>query len=393
MKCPKCNRENNDHAQACFYCHSPLPEVPAARPRPDVRFSRLAIASLVFGLLGLPCFFIYYRAATLRYIPPAPIFGILFLISAICAVLFGIAASMRIETNYGRLTGRAFAAAGIAMPVVSVFFVTFLIALNRPRCVAYRLYCGTNLSGIGKAMLIYAYDYDGELPRAAGPNSKWGSTPNWQANNAAEAYGLNDGDGQASISANLYLLVKYAEITPKSFVCKGSTKKDKGDKGTTEFTLAKYGLGGRDLCDFFDFGPDPSKHCSYTYQFPYGEYPLTTSSDPGMAVAADRNPWLPTPGRKARSEKDFQAFDPNGTRESIKRGNAVEHKEEGQNVLYMEGHTNFEKTSACGLNEDNIYTSQNAADIRKGALPTMTSQPANKTDSLLLHDPPKGAIK
>jgi hypothetical protein len=381
MNCPKCNRENNDHAQACFYCHSPLSEVPAARPRPDVRFSRLAVASVVFGLLGLPCFFIYYGAATLRYIPPAPIFGILFLISAILAILLGIAALVRIETNYGRLTGRVFAATGIALPVVSVFFVTFLIALNRPRCVAYRLYCGTNLSGIGKAMLIYAGDYDGELPHAGGPNSKWGSTPNWQADTAAEAYGLDDGSGQASISANFYLLLKYGEVTPKSFLCRG-------DAGTVQYTNAAV-----DLADLWDFGPDPSKHCSYTYHIPYGEYPLTTSSAPGLAVAADRNPWLPTPGRSARSMKDFQAFDPNGTRESIKRGNAVEHKEEGQNILFADGHTNFEKTSACGLNEDNIYTSQNAADITKGVLPTTTSQPANKTDSLLLHDPPKGANK
>ena len=109
-----------------------------------------------------------------------------------------------------------------------------------------------------------------------------------------------------------------------------------------------------------------------------------------MALAADRNPWLPTPSRSARSAKDFQAFDPNGTRESIKRGNAFEHKDDGQNVLYVDGHTSMEKESFCGVDSDNIYTSQNAADIKKGILPTLTSQPANKNDSLLLHDPPRG---
>jgi hypothetical protein len=174
---------------------------------------------------------------------------------------------------------------------------------------------------------------------------------------------------------------KYVEVTPKSFVCTG-------DAGTVQYTNAAV-----DLTDLWDFGPDPSKHCSYTYHFPYGEYPLTTSSDPGMALAADRNPWLPTPGYFGRPKRDFESFDPNGDRESVKLGNAITHQKDGQYVLYVDGHTSFEKTTTCGVNGDNIYTSQTATDIKKGILPTMTSQPANKTDSLLLHDPPKGAAR
>lgn len=379
MNCPKCNRENDHDAQICSACGSDLLQASGPPQRPDVKISELAVASCTFGLLAVVSFLLAVRLPT-----SVRIFVLPSIISAILALVLGIVGLVCIEKSYGRLTGKGFAAIGITIPVAAFFLVGGYTALTRPRCVAYRLYCGTNLSGIGKAMLIYSNDYDDELPRAAGLNSKWGTTPNWQGVTAAEAYGLKDGPGQATISANFYLLVKYAEVTPKSFICIH-------DKKTTEFTLAKYKIRDKDMVDLWDFGPDPSKHCSYTYHLPYGKYPLSASSDPGLAVAGDRNPWLASPSRNARSAKDFQAFDPNGTRESTKRGNAFEHQDDGQNVLFVDGHTSFEKTSACGVDGDNIYTSHNGTDIRRGTPPTLTSQPANKADSLLVHDPPEGA--
>jgi len=385
MNCPKCGRQNHDYAQRCIYCRSALSRDLDSRTDIDIKTSRLAVASSILAVLGLPCFFIFGSREMQQFVPPLPlILAVVCYIAAVSAVVLGIAALVCIEINYGRLTGRAFAAIGIAIPLVAFFFTAAHVSVARRGGTAYRWTCGTNLSGIGKAMLIYSNDYDDELPRAAGPKSKWGPTPNWQADTRSAAYGLtNDANGQASISANFYLLVKYAEVTPKSFLCRGDTK-------ATEFTLTKYKVRNKDLTDLWDFGRDPSKHCSYSYHIPYGPYPLTISSDPAMAVAADRNPWLPSPGAKPRS---FKAFDPNGPREAIKRGNAIAHQEDGQNVLFLDGHSVFEKSSACGLNNDNIYTSWSGSDIKKGSIPTLKSQPADPNDSLLVHDPPIGDFK
>jgi prepilin-type processing-associated H-X9-DG protein len=377
----------NDHESYPKDAHNaqiPDSQSPCEDKRLDVKTCRLAVASCVAGILSLPICVIGAFPENLSTILPVIGFGLGLLAFVLGIVSFHIMAGAR-----GMLTGKGFAAIGMAIPLGLFSFAVFTPILMR-HSIAYRLYCGTNLSGIGKAMLIYANDFDDQFPRAAGPNSKWGPTPNWQAVARAEAYGLNDGPGQATISANFYLLVKYTEVSPKSFICKGDTDKDKGDKGATEFTLSKYKVRGKDFVDLWDFGPDPSKHCSYTYHIPYGPYPLTTSSDPSMAVASDRNPWLASPSRHARSNKDFQAFDPNGTRECIKRGNAFEHREDGQNVLFVDGHTSFEKESFYDVNDDNIYTVQNGADIKKGIRPTLDSQPANKNDSVLVHDPPKG---
>jgi len=54
----------------------------------------------------------------------------------------------------------------VVIAIIALLMGILMPALARVRQIAYRLYCGTNLSGIGKAMLIYANDYDDELPRA-----------------------------------------------------------------------------------------------------------------------------------------------------------------------------------------------------------------------------------
>ena len=266
----------------------------------------------------------------------------------------------------------------VVIATIALLMSVLIPALARLRQRAFRINCGANLSQIGKAMHFYANDYNNDFPRAGGPNSKWGCTSNWQAHNLSDAFNLKHGDGQATISASLYLLVKYEDVAPKSFICKT-------DSRTTELKPAKYGVRDKELIDLWDFGPEPAKHCSYSYHLPYGKYSLTVSNLPGMAVVADRNPWIQSPFAKA---KDFSKFDPNGTNEQISNGNTTAHKDDGQNVLYVDEHVTFEKKSFCGINDDNIYTFCSGSDIRRGAPPTLTSQPVDRVDSLLVNDTP-----
>jgi len=308
-------------------------------------------------------------------------------LTAIPAIILGIVSLVRIEKSGGSLTGRGFAIAGIVVPSVMLPLIVLLMgilmpALARTRQLAFRMTCGTNLSGIGKAMLIYANDYEDELPRAGGRKSTWSKNiPNWQASNRYAAYGVKaDGSGgQANISSCFYLLVKYVEVTPKSFICKG-------DAGVTEFNPADDGCSDKDLMDLWDFGMEPSTHCSYSYHMPFGEYSLTTSSEPGLAVAADRNPWQDSPSASAKTFPGI--YNPDGGKEAVRYGNAFAHQGEGQNVLFLDGHVGFEKRPFCGINNDNIYTYWDGGDIRIGAQPMIGSEPMDKLDSLLVHDGP-----
>jgi hypothetical protein len=249
--------------------------------------------------------------------------------------------------------------------------------------------CGTNLSGLGKAMLIYANDYEDELPRSGGRESNWSDRiPAWNATNRFDAYGVSRTDGsggQGSITSCFYLLVKYAEVTPKSFLCKG-------DSGVSEFKPADYQAGNRDLIDLWDFGPftnataNPMAHCSYAYHQPFGLYALTTSSEPGMAVAADKNPWMDSPAASAKTMAGPPPFDPDGSKEEIKVGNAIAHQEDAQNVLFLDVHVGQEKRSTCGINDDNIYTFWDAGSVKVGTTPNIGDLPAGRLDSLVVHD-------
>jgi prepilin-type N-terminal cleavage/methylation domain-containing protein len=282
----------------------------------------------------------------------------------------------------------------VVIAIIALLMGILMPALARVRQIAFRMVCGTNLSGIGKAMMIYSNDYDDEYPRAGGPTSIWTrNVQHWNADNRFDAYGINqDGSsGSVSITSCFYLLVKYAEVTPKSFICKG-------DSGVTEFKPADYGVGDRDPIELWDFGgtpegPRPETHVSYSYHHPFGLYALTSASEPGCAVAADRDPWITNDAAAARTTQND--YNPDGGREGIQFGNAVTHQFDGQNVLFMDGSMRFEDKPFCGINEDNIYTYQDSLDPRLGGWPKPHDEnviPSNREDSYVVHDGEGGTV-
>jgi prepilin-type N-terminal cleavage/methylation domain-containing protein len=280
----------------------------------------------------------------------------------------------------------------VVIAIIALLMGILMPALSRVRQLAFRMTCGTNLSGIGKAMLIYSNDYEDELPRAGGRTTEWGAVRDWTADNRYTAFGVSPADntgGNASISSCFYLLVKYAEVTPKSFICKG-------DAGTTEFKLSEMTNIPTDfeLIQAWDFGPaaESPEHCSYSYHMPFGLYALTVSSEPGFAVASERNPWIVSPAAQAGA---FATFTPDinpytGSNEDAKAGNAIAHQNEGQNVLFLDSHVNFEKRSYCSVEDDNIFTISNnpdTGDVYGTQPPTSQFDPMNRKDTVCVHDP------
>jgi hypothetical protein len=291
----------------------------------------------------------------------------------------------------------------LAIAAVCLLLVALVpVLLARPRERASRVLCGANLGQIGKAMFIYANDYDGVLPRAGGPTTMWGPLANWVAPNRWVAYGVNpttNEGGHASFSSCFYLLVKYYQMPPRVFICKG-------DPGVREFRLSDV-LGGvlprtMKLSDFWDFGPsisDAAKACSYAYHVPFGQYGLTTTRDPNLAVAADRNPWIMSPGANAkpfpgvgpdRFQPDIAGY--GGSSALARNGNTFTHQNDGQNVLFLNGRVTFETRPYCGVRQDNIYTvGDRGGGSPMGTAPVCSSQPQHQDDSQLLHDDPCSA--
>jgi hypothetical protein len=273
---------------------------------------------------------------------------------------------------------------GVLTVLAILAYLVLAPAIHHVRAMDFRARCATNLSAIGKAMHAYAQDQRDLLPVAGGRGTKWGaSLRNWTAANRSETFGLdpNGAGGEATISSSLYLLVRYRYQTAQTFLCKG-------DRHAKAFTPDAYGLHSQGITEVWDFGPNPAKRCSYSYQMVYGPYKLMLAAEPSLAIAADRNPWI-----NGKSAKDFSHFVPDfesfqGSAEQARCGNAPTHYREGQSVVYLDTHVTFEVRPYCGVLDDNIYTSWDGKDRIRGKPPVLGSQPAGEEDSLLVNDLP-----
>jgi prepilin-type N-terminal cleavage/methylation domain-containing protein len=252
----------------------------------------------------------------------------------------------------------------VVIAIIALLMGLLMPALARVRQMAYRMVCGSNLAGIGKAMMIYASDWDEEYPRGGTRYCTWGTDgyiADWEGGTTHVAGGSSGAfsTNMATIGSCFYLLVRLADVTPKQFVCNGDT-------GTKVFKISDVVPAPADvdmeITDGFDFGDEPGRQYSYAYHLPFGAHTITVSSNPSCPVAADRNPYLdlnadayvngcgsgsvigecPTWRSSAYSDPD-------------KTGNAAAHQREGQNVLFNDSHVNFESWPNCGVDNDNIY--------------------------------------
>jgi len=187
----------------------------------------------------------------------------------------------------------------VVIAIIALLMGILMPALARVRQIAYRMLCGSNLAGIGKAMLIYSNDNEEEYPKAGGAGAVWttgGKITDWKLQDGLP-YGVPP--CQVTITSSLFLLVKYADVTPKQFVCKG-------DVGTKVFKLSDSTVplpDVEDVTDVWDFGDGeqtealPGQYCTYAYHLPYNMgatpgHPINAVSNPASPVCADRNPYL-----------------------------------------------------------------------------------------------------
>jgi prepilin-type N-terminal cleavage/methylation domain-containing protein len=259
----------------------------------------------------------------------------------------------------------------VVIAIIALLMSILMPALARVRELAQRLLCGTQCSGIVKAMMVYASDEEtSQFPRAGPPNTQWAGANNF----VGPPIPANP---KATITASLYLLVKYDYTTTKQFRCRS-------DGGTTVLPMP----GDPSVpIDFRDGG----RNNSYSYHMPYSfdrgdgtlvSYTLTASSEPGLAVVADQNPHL-----DPAADTTSVPFDPDGNKERRQIFNSESHQKDGQNVAYLDSHVSFEYVSFCGLSEDNIYLIATVPrDLRKGTPPAIGDGPMTRVDSLLVSE-------
>ncbi|MFA5251421.1 MAG: type II secretion system protein [Phycisphaerae bacterium] len=269
----------------------------------------------------------------------------------------------------------------VVIGIIAVLMGILLPALSAVRRTAQRVVCGSNLAGIGKAMLLYANEYGGEFPRAGGTESEWttsGEIVDYTDQSGGQ-WGGQPG-AQVTITSSLYLLIRYEDVTPGQFNCKGDT-------GVREFKFSDSTVAlpseVDDVSDAWDFGGDtqtypttgfdPGNYNSYAYQHPYENITLANSrafclrsdSNPGNPACADRNPYWDRNATSFLNGADCPLGNPDepgptcdtasGYKDDYKTGNSASHQRDGQNVLYVDTHVRFEKFPNVGIGKDNIW--------------------------------------
>jgi prepilin-type N-terminal cleavage/methylation domain-containing protein len=247
----------------------------------------------------------------------------------------------------------------VVISIIALLMAILMPALAKVKQLAHRMVCGTNLSGIGKSMIMYSTDNHEEYPIAGDriPQPTWGTTAAWQAQFRPDVW-----TSTASITSCFYLLIKYADAQPKQFVCKG-------DVGSMIFKLSEVIPMPviTDITEAWDFGPvgrvRPGKYCSYSYHNPfwYGgvNYAVSTVTNPGCAIAADRNPFFDENAQVYIEDTSLQDPSLNPEDSSYldpdKKSSCAAHQRDGQNVLFNDSHVKFERFPDCGVNNDNIW--------------------------------------
>jgi len=109
-----------------------------------------------------------------------------------------------------------------------------------------------------------------------------------------------------------------------------------------------------------------------------GGFKLTTAISAEFAVAADMNP-----GSSGNNDNVLNVQSTDST-SNMKKGNSNNHDEDGQNVLYGDGHVEFQQNPFCGVARDNIYTRKADSTSFSSNTTGFKVGPYNADDSLLL---------
>jgi prepilin-type processing-associated H-X9-DG protein len=255
-------------------------------------------------------------------------------------------------------------------------------AINAAQETANRAKCQSNLHQIGLAILLYQNDNLQLMPRTVtdttgNPKPVWG-TP-YQGNKDLGPIDNTEpfGEGKAKPAPNdvtsaLFLLMRNEQLTSQVFICP-STKLAPWDFGRSAHVQQDWtNWQGNDGL---------AAHLSYSYQNPYPSNTAIANGfqlknpDATFAVAADMNP-----GGDAVTKVTLRS-----PMKDLQAANSLNHKGNGQNVLYGDGHAEYMSTPFCGTQHDNIYTASGPElDDPNRKQVAVVASPSDATDSILL---------
>lgn len=243
----------------------------------------------------------------------------------------------------------------VVISIIALLVAILMPGLAKARELARRASCKTNCSNVGKGIGVYT---SSQKDLWMWVNVNWAAA-NTTLTGTARTPGVSGAPpattAAMNVTALMFVLVRDNQA-PGIFVCPSSG--DTPDPNTKTGSYYNW--------DFSPFSQGGAEHVSYSYQAPvmtagsttYSNG-VTTNSDSGLAILADRTPFysafLAAPVSWVNIANPAGAMSQNHTSGEL------------LNVLYQDLHVGDSARGDCGISNDAIY-------YAAGAPPTETSQ-------------------
>jgi prepilin-type N-terminal cleavage/methylation domain-containing protein/prepilin-type processing-associated H-X9-DG protein len=306
----------------------------------------------------------------------------------------------------------------VVVAIIALLISILLPSLSRARELAKRAVCASNQRGIGQGTHIYANDnsewfphhFFRNAPVDIGPPTTHGVT-------YVEKLGLDyhirtsgsTNSNQSHPSRSMFLLIIGGQQTAGQFICPSSSDSEDDMRNYEGYSTgggeSSAARPGKTRFDFQGY-----QQISYGYQIPYGRRGRPRETlDSRMPIGADKGPYYdahtdllhderhPTdmfsdssqlPGGSGWPTDPIQIL--KVSNEQWRPYNSTNHNQEGQNILFTDGHVDFKRKPISGVHNDNIYTAINHYENQEASLFGVVDEgtdqyaPLTQTDSYLV---------
>jgi prepilin-type N-terminal cleavage/methylation domain-containing protein/prepilin-type processing-associated H-X9-DG protein len=253
----------------------------------------------------------------------------------------------------------------VVLGIITVLLAILLPAVERVRHQAYIDKCASNLRQIGLGFTMYENDNHGAWPRTVYDPATADAPVKGTGAAAPDPFVIGSAVQSNDLTAGLFLLLKTERLPTVLFICPYNDD--------TDFIADSANVALRSNFT------DQKENLAYSFGDPYPStaavtsgYSLANRLSATWPIGSDKNP-----GRGQGSDEVY-GIAPTSPKSAIRRANSPNHEQEGQNVLYGDGHVKYEFTPFVGMNQDNIFTAKD------GSPPTVERSPADATDTILL---------
>lgn len=256
----------------------------------------------------------------------------------------------------------------VVVAIIALLIGILLPSLSRAREIANRSVCASNLTGLYKSMYTYSVTSKDLFPKMGSLTS--GSVTGFKEKTRASGvtFGVNTAsEGQNNATAALFIIVRDGSSSTGSFVCPST--------GDEKDELKDPAGDAAALSDCYDFAG--SKRLSYSLTNPYGTKTGTNwgSASPGDYILMGDDNDASASTNTAMGTIHAGRKQDNLTVDQIEgRENSTNHDQEGQNLMFGDGHVNFENDPFRGRSADNAFAQGDETAAAPSAPTTVNDQ-------------------